>query len=78
MMTDMKCEPEQFQGKISSCQCTTTLYGKTREPRKLYCEFFDAFCQIMLENSRKDIVRFLGVDQTRSGTEVTFSGPMET
>ena len=43
MMTEMKCEPEQFQGRILLCQCITTLYGEKRKPRNLCCQFFYGF-----------------------------------
>ena len=62
--------------ELSSCQCVTTLYGKNKETEKLVLRIL-LWLQIMLENSRKDIGRFLSQDQKRSGTELTHTNQME-
>ena len=41
MMTEMKCEPEHFQGRIIFMSMYHDIeWRKTRQPRKLLCEFF--------------------------------------
>ena len=60
----------------SSCQCITTLYVEKKETKKLVFRTL-LLVQIMLENSRKDIGRFLGLDHKRSGTELTYTIQME-
>ena len=57
-------------------QWRTTLYGEKKEAEKLLLRILLWF-QIMLGNSRKDIGRFLGLDQKRSGTELTYTNQME-
>ena len=31
MMGELQCDPENFTGRIISCQCSTTLYGMQKE-----------------------------------------------
>ena len=62
MMTDIKCEPVQFQG------CRTTLNGDTKWTEKPVVRKLLWF-RSMLWKLRKDIGRFLGPEQKRSGTE---------
>ena len=57
--------------ELSSCQCITTLYEEKKETAKLVLRIL-LLLQIMLENSRKDIGRFLGLGQKEKwcGTHV--------
>ena len=61
---------------LSSCQSITTLYVEKKETKKLMLRSLFRL-QIVLENSRKDIGRFKGLDQKRSGTELTYTNQME-
>ena len=65
-----------FRDELSSRQCFTTLCGKNTETEKSVLRIL-LLLQIMLENSRKDIGRFLGLDQIRSGTELTCANQIE-
>ena len=62
--------------ELSSCQCITTLYGEKKETEKPVLRIL-LLLQIILGNSRKDIGRFLGLDQKRSGSELTCTSQME-
>ena len=62
--------------ELSSCQCITTLYGEKKESEKLVLRIH-LVLPIVLGNSLKDIGRFLGLDQKRSGTELTYTNQME-
>ena len=64
MMTEIQCEPEQFPGRISSCQCITTLCGEKKRKRRSVSRLPKSQ-QNMLEDSRMDIGRFLGLDQRK-------------
>ena len=56
MMTELQCEPEQFPGRI------------------IFEEVNEDFSKVVAgyaNDSRTDIGRFLGLDQTRNGAELT-------
>ena len=73
-MTEMECEPEQFQGRIIfMSMCNDIAWREKKETEKPVLRIL-LWLQIMLENSRKDIGRFLGLDK-RSGTELTYTKP---
>ena len=76
MMTEIKCEPEQFHGRIIFMSMFYGIVWGEKETEKLVLRIL-VLLQIMLENSRKDICRFLGLDQKRSGTELTYNNQME-
>ena len=60
----------------SSCQCITTLNVVNKAIDKIVLRIL-LMLRIMLANSRKDIGRFMGLDQKRNGTELTDTNPME-
>ena len=64
------------QDGSSSCQCTTRLYGEKKETKICVLRIPNSY-QNMQENSRTDIGRFSGLDQRRSGTELTRTNRME-
>ena len=70
MMTEMKCTPEQFQGRVIFMSMYNDIVGEKKETEKPVLRIL-LWLQLMLENSRKDIGRFLGLDQKRSNTELT-------
>ena len=76
MMTEMKCEPEQFQGRIIFMSMFYDIVWEKKETEKLVLRIL-LWLQIMLENSLKDIGRFLGLDQKRIGAELTYTNQME-
>ena len=63
MMTEMRCVHEHKK-KLSSCQCFMTLNGENQATGKTVLRIL-SMLRIMLENSRKGIGRFLGLDQKR-------------
>ena len=76
MVTEIKCEPEQFQGRIVFMLMFHDIYGKKKETEKTVLRIL-LLLQVMLENSLKDILRFLGLDQKRSRTDLTKTNLME-
>ena len=75
MMTESKCEPEQFKGS-SSCQCTMILIGQNEETKKIELRTLPELLS-MLEESRMDIGHFQGLDPRRNGTEPVSTNLME-
>ena len=76
MMTDMKREAEQFQGRVIFMTMYDDIDWAKKGTEKPVLRILLCF-RSMLENSRKDIGRFLGLDQRGSGAELTFSNQME-
>ena len=62
--------------ELFSCQCITTLNGDKKWTEKPVLRILFWF-QSMLDNSREGIGRFLGLEQRRSGTELTKTNKME-
>ena len=60
----------------SLCQCITTLNGENKGTEKLVLRIL-LMLQNTLKNSRKGVCRFSGLDQKRSGTELTYTNLME-
>ena len=65
-----------LRDELSSCQCITTLHGEKKETEKPVLRILQLL-KIMVENSRKDIGRFLCLDQKRSGTQLTCTNRTE-
>ena len=57
-------------------QCTTTLCGDRKETEKFVLRI-PKMKKIMRKDSRTDIGRFLGLDQKRSGAELTRTNRIE-
>ena len=76
MMTEMKCEPEQFQGRIIFMSMYYDIVWEKTQTEKSVLRIL-LWLQIMLENSRKAVGRFLSRGQKRSGTELTYTSQME-
>ena len=58
------------QDESSSCQCTMKMYGWKKETKNCVLRIPKPW-EKMQEDSRTDIGRFLGLDQKRTGTELT-------
>ena len=71
-MTEMKCET----WAIPMSMYNDIVWWEKKETEKFVLRII-SWLLIMLENSRKDICRFLGLDQKTSGTELTHTNRME-
>ena len=76
MMTESRCEPEQRKGRIIIMSMKIDSEWENKGTEKLVLRIL-LMLQIMLENSRKGIGRFSGLDPKRSGTELTYMNLME-
>ena len=74
MMTESKCEPEQFEGRIIF---NDRNIGRTRKHRKNVRRILLQL-RIMLEDSRSDVGHFWDLHQRRNGTELILINQMET
>ena len=77
MMTEVECEPEQFPGPLIFMSMYNDIVWGEKGNREGCVLRILSWLQIMLENSRKDTGRFLGLDLKRSGTELTYINQME-
>ena len=76
MMTESKCEPENFTGKIIFMSMYNDI-DWTKRGNKENC-IANAHRELrMLEDSREDIGHFLGLDRRRNGTELMSPNRME-
>ena len=77
MMTESKCEPEQFKGRVIFMSVYNNIvWGEKRKQRNVYCEFSSMY-QNMQEDSRQVICRFQGLNRRRNGTELMSTNLME-
>ena len=72
MMIEIRCETEQLQGRIIFMSLYNDIVWGENGNRETVLRILSWF-QSMLENVRKDIGRFLSLDQRRSGTELTYT-----
>ena len=60
----------------SSCQCTLTLYGENEETKQIVLRILFRL-ESMLEDSRRDVGGFGGLDPKRNGMEPILINRME-
>ena len=76
MMTESKCEPEQFKGRTVIMSMNNDIEWSRRGSKTCVLRVLSELLS-MLEKSRKDIGRFWGLDPKRNGTEPMPANRME-